>query len=424
MADHARGKDLLLTLLERAQVEHYAGQWVLSNDDFERAERHAEALYTRSISTEALALITNDTGRDYRAEPFELAMIPYYRAFNYLALAQPEEAVVEGRKAGEMLKDTVDVLYRELDSGEKIPDKTLLETNSFLLYFSGLLYENAGLVNDAFIAYRNALTAADRERTAMGVPIPPALGEDLRRTGNALGFSAEVEELRGRFPSLFQDEDPPSGPTAERGTLVVFVETGWVPHKDQITLNLPILTTDHYGDYDRWAKAVAGRTGGYHYSETSVRYWLTLAVPTMVPEAPENSIQGRILWAGRSSPAIVVDRLDRRARLTFEATYPRILTRTIARGLVKFAASEAARHQDENLGLLVNLFGALTERADTRSWLTLPGTILMLRIDLPPGRHTLDLEFRDGSGAIVAGQTLTGIDIAAGRWTILNKRIF
>jgi hypothetical protein len=104
--------------------------------------------------------------------------------------------------------------------------------------------------------------------------------------------------------------------------------------------------------------------------------------------------------------------------------YPKILTRTIVRALIKYTASETARKEDETVGLVINILGALTENADTRSWLTLPGRILLLRMDLPAGDYNINLEFRNASGTIVAGQTLTDVHIQAERWTVLNRRVF
>jgi len=45
-------------------------------------------------------------------------------------------------------------------------------------------------------------------------------------------------------------------------------------------------------------------------------------------------------------------------------------------------------------------------------------------MDLPPGDYDIDLEFRDAGNNIIAGQTLTGVHIEAGRWVVYNRRIF
>ncbi len=83
------GTDRLLQLLQRGHVLHYAGRFDESNATFQQAEDLAGSLYTRSISQAAASLIVNDLAVDYRGKPHELAMVPFYRAFNYLSLGDP-----------------------------------------------------------------------------------------------------------------------------------------------------------------------------------------------------------------------------------------------------------------------------------------------------------------------------------------------
>ena len=97
-------KSNLLYLFERGWILHTAGRWEESNQAFEAAEQRADELFTRSISREALALATTDLALPYRGMPYELQVVQYYRALNYLALGQPQEALVEARKANYLLQ--------------------------------------------------------------------------------------------------------------------------------------------------------------------------------------------------------------------------------------------------------------------------------------------------------------------------------
>jgi len=414
----SKSKDHLLNLLEKAQFEHYAGQWTLSNEDFEEAERLSRDLLTRSLSKEALALISNDRSLDYRAAPWEMAMIPYYRAFNYLALDQPDEALVEARKAGELLKQSVDAILRQ--EGEK-DQKKLPDTNPFLLYFSGMLYEMSGNLNDAFIDYRNALRSYEVDETRE--PVPQALIEDIVRTGTQLGFETEVETLQREYPDLFKALPP--APKASQAHLIVFVESGWIPHREEVRIDLPILESDPVYNLQESALRLADRVSWQPAPGIGVRYWLSLALPRM-SERPSEAIHGRIRIPGddREGSLVPLDNLDARARKTFDAGYPKILLRTIFRALLKYTASEQARKEDQNLGLLFNIAGSLSERADTRSWLTLPCRISMIRMDLPPGDYDFDLEFWNAQGSVVGGETLHQIHIAENSWTFFNRRVF
>ena len=170
--DKMGGKDAMLAALERGLVLHAAGRWQESNDAFAAAERLADELYGTSISESAIALFTNDMARAYLARPFELAMVPYYRAFNYLHLGDREAALVEARKTSQLLARYVDATIGAIDRGDTDAlDRT--RDDPFMLYFSGMLYDWDGELNDAFIAYRNAAVAYQDVAGLLGLQIPP-----------------------------------------------------------------------------------------------------------------------------------------------------------------------------------------------------------------------------------------------------------
>lgn len=85
--------------------------------------------------------------------------------------------------------------------------------------------------------------------------------------------------------------------------------------------------------------------------------------------------------------------------------------RTIARAAAKAIATRAAvkhverRNDDEWVRLGVNLAGllvpVLTERADLRAWETLPGQAHGALVGLPPGEHTVRLEWVGPGGRVV-----------------------
>jgi hypothetical protein len=63
--------------------------------------------------------------------------------------------------------------------------------------------------------------------------------------------------------------------------------------------------------------------------------------------------------------------------------------------------TKEARQHNEAIALLSNVFNVLTERADTRSWLTLPKHIYIARLDVEPGVYDLKVEFLSDYGAVV-----------------------
>ncbi|MHB8078855.1 MAG: COG3014 family protein [Candidatus Krumholzibacteriia bacterium] len=436
LAHDRDGHSALLTWLERGLFLHYAGRWAESNDAFAQAEQLAADLYTKSVSQRVLSLLTSDEAVDYRAEPFELAMVPYYRALNYIDLGDREGALVEARKASLLLRQ-----YTEEDLGrlgELDPDRDksaddLLGNAAFLHYFSGLLYEWDGEDNDAFIAYRNAANAWHAEAGRLHEQAPPWLGDDLARTAGRLGFTAELAEARQALPELFLADSTAAAAAAARvaartgdGDVFVLLELGFAPVKEQREIDLPVLKTDRRDDRVRWARDLRGRRrSDYHYDEAELDYWLRVAVPELVDSPP--AVTGARVSAGVAgghAVAVTVDDIAGRAFAAFHAQEGAMWLRTIARALAKYGTKEQADKAGRVAGLLANLIGAATERADTRSWLTLPDRIAMARLRLPPGRYDLRVDLLDAAGARVRTDTIPQVTVRTGDLAIVSRRAF
>jgi len=427
------GRSLLLYWLERGLFLHYADRWQESNDAFEQAERLAADLYTKSVSQRVLSLLTSDAAVDYRAAPFELAMVPYYRALDYICLGDREGALVEARKAGLLLRQ-----YTEQDLGrlgELDPDRDrssddLLGNDPFLHYFSGLLYEGDGEDNDAFIAYRNAADGWHAEAGRLQAQAPPWLGADLARTAGRLGFTAELAQAREAFPELFPADATASAPAAAPegagGDVVVLLELGFAPVKEQRELNLPVLKTDRRDDRVRWARDLRGRwRPDYRYDEARLDYWLRVAVPELVGSPP--AVTGARVSAGvmgAHAVAVTVDDLEGRAFAAFRAQEGATWLRAIVRALAKYGTKEQADKAGKVAGLLANLLGAATEQADTRGWLTLPNRIAMARLRLPPGRYDLRVDLLDPAGSTLRTDTIPQVTVRTGDLAIVSRRVF
>jgi hypothetical protein len=207
---------------------------------------------------------------------------------------------------------------------------------------------------------------------------------------------------------------------------VVVLESGWVAARDQVMLNVPILDVDRrYSSNDDWAWELVNRaTPGWSSSyDVDIEYWLTVAIPLMGPPVTGNATAVRIGANGLEAASEPADDLSRRAAATFEAERGQMLFRTFLRALVKYAAAKAAENADATAGAVVNLLGVLTERADTRCWLTLPDRLSVARLRLPAGRHDLRIDYLDQRALVVSSEMVT-VDVPAGGFVFLNRRSF
>ena len=401
------GPARLLYLMENGIIAHYRGQYQASNRYFEDAERLSDRLFTRSLSREAASLITNDQVRAYRGEEFELAFINYYRALNYWYLDEPEDALVECRKANLKLdryaaQADYDATYRN---------------DAFIHYMTGLFYEANDELNDAYVSYRNALDAYKTYSEAFGLDAPEALRDDLRRVEEAMGYIEEDEHGA--------TDDPRSG---VEGELIVFTEIGFVPHKIQEEINLPIFKDDvkriSKKRLDGLSRKIAHRYFKRRHARVpEVEYWLRVAVPAYADVMPQTQVV-RVSGAGRQTTTIQAEDLSAIAWQTFQDKRPVVLTRTVARALAKYYASTKAEKKNKLLGFLADVFAAATEAADTRSWVSLPRNVQIGRLVLPAGTHTLTLESLDARGRVIHSGTMSEIHIRPGARTFVNYRTY
>ena len=408
LGEARKGPARLLYLMENGLIAHYRGEYHASNRFFEAAERLSDRLFTRSLSREAASLIINDQVRSYRGEEFELAFINYYRALNYWYLDEPEEALVECRKAN-----------HKLDRYAALADYDATYRNdAFIHYITGLIYEATGELNDAYVSYRNALDAYETYHEAFGLEAPDALGKDFRRVEMALDFVDNPEESVAAT-----DWRSTTG-----GELIVFSEIGFVPHKVQEEISLPIYEGDDFAGkkdgLDRVSRKIAHRHFKPHYAgKSKVKYWLRVALPAYEDVVPRTHTI-RVSAAGRQTTTTLAEDLSAIAWQTFQDKQPAVLARTVARGLVKYSASVKAKKKHKILGFFVNLLSAATEAADTRSWVSLPHNVQIGRLTLPAGTHTLTVESLDCRGRVIETGTISDIQIRPGSRTFVNYRTY
>jgi hypothetical protein len=361
-------KSEVLFNLESGLLSHYGDSFDRSNRHFFQAERKMEELYTKSISTEAAALLTNDNLLPYEGEDFEKVFVNLFLALNFAELGNYEAALVEARK--------VDVKLNQYSRAYE--GKNAYKEDAFIRYIVGLLYEAEGEINDAFISYRKAFEAYRDYERLFATPAPSFLGNDLLRTAAALRFTDEKEE----FERLFGRRYVPL--VEKQASVVVVVHSGKGPIKEEISLQV----------------SIPDSAGTVHTFK--------IALPKFKPR--ERSSRQYNVQVGGVSPTVVstevaqnVTRIAEKAlddRITF------LYLKAGGRAILKFLAAEKAKEEykkkqsDKTANLLfsslIDVAYTASERADIRSWRTLPDKIQVARLDVPAGTHQLILTAGDG----------------------------
>ncbi|HPF71770.1 MAG TPA: hypothetical protein PLQ13_13930, partial [Candidatus Krumholzibacteria bacterium] len=119
------------------------------------------------------------------------------------------------------------------------------------------------------------------------------------------------------------------------------------------------------------------------------------------------------------------ENLSAAARITFDAEKPTIFFKTILRGLAKYLASRGVKKEGGELaGWLATIAGAVTESADTRSWMTLPADVHLVRLTLPAGTYDLKVAMTGRDGRPMGEQTIPAVEVRPGDWTFVSRRVF
>jgi len=398
----AYGKSKFIFYVNNGLLLSILGKYQESNDFFEKAFLFGEDYHINYVR-EAESYVYNPTVEIYRGEDHEHLMVLYYKAINFLKMGKPDEALVECKR--------MDIRLQQLSDKYNSPEK--YKRDAFLHTLMGIIYQSTKDYNNAFIAYRNALDIYETDYAKMFNLTPPQqLKTDLLNTAWWTGFNDEVEYYKTKF-------DMPGYQPSKPGTdLVFFWHDGLCPVKAEWSLNFII----------------------EHQSSNMVVFYnsnVNLAFPFQVDDE-RNRADLRSLEVFRvafprylerplyfnagtlrvGDQSYTLELAEDVSRIAFYSLRKRMV-QEFGKGLLRAALKKAAEHtvkkENETLGAVIGMVNALTEKADTRNWQTLPHSIYYARVPLKPGENSVTLTVNGGEGGksdynftytTVEGQTL------------------
>ncbi len=366
-------EDDALYHLERGMLLRLVGRLRESSLAFDEADRISEDLYTKSVSQEAAALAVSDRLRSYRPPAYERLLARHYQIRNYLEEGDGEGALVEARRCEQLLNELQD------EAGEGpfpwIPAVYL---------GAALAHESAGRADDALRLYRRLF--ADGGEAAR--QLPPWIPSRMHRLARRVGVAPE--ELPVPDPG---GDVPPS--VGDGRTAVIWLERGLIPERAEFRLRVPILESEARLDPVRLGPIATQRALGIHagfgpdLAGLEISYWLEIALPRIDPR-PLAMDPSWVVVQGERRDAAVVAELGRTAGEHLDSEMPSIVLRTLVRALIKYGATRGVEKKTGEIGgILANVLGAASERAETRMWLSLPGRIDVIAIDLGEGDDSL-----------------------------------
>ncbi|MCD4653526.1 hypothetical protein K8T06_06285, partial [bacterium] len=144
----SKGRNRLLYNMEKGIALHLSGNYIASNDAFEKAYIILEE-FSKNYALHALSFLSNPTVTAYAGEDFEKVQIHYYKALNFVLSGNLNDALVECRR----INIKLNILNDRYEAGKK----NHYGSDAFAWNFMGMLYDAVKEYNNAFICYRNAL---------------------------------------------------------------------------------------------------------------------------------------------------------------------------------------------------------------------------------------------------------------------------
>lgn len=378
-----RYKNKSLYLLNKGTLSWMQQDYVSATNYFNEADLFIED-QRKNIGSEALALLLNPATKPYVPEDFENVMVNFYKALSYLEMGNTQEAIVECKRVNEKLYALNDKYPKNY--------KNRYSDDAFAHTLMGLIYDAAGDSNNAFIAYRNAYNIyEDNYLKNFNTPPPIQLKEDLLRTAYQTGLSQEYDFYHSKFNLDFQPLQ------SNEGEVIVIWLNGLGPVKAEWSINfsavngnngyLTMVNNDEgitlpffVGDMDRKTQ-----------NSFSDLDFVRVAFPKYQERTPYFTSASIVV---NDSLQIPLDKGEDINAIAFKSLKDRML-REMANSLLRLATKQAmeniARSQDKNIGTLVSIFNAITEKADTRNWQTLPHSIYYTRLHLKEGENKIIL---------------------------------
>jgi uncharacterized protein len=404
---------------------HYAEMYDSSNVYLIEAEAIFDDLFTKSVTNEAAAVLTNDNVRPYRSKPYELTVLHQLTALNFMAMGKFDEALVETRK--------MQIYFNEWERVGAADKK--YHTDGMFHLFSALAYERAGEADNSLIStYQSAaaykkgpvplaaevegfaydrLTAGDREGDVTELGLKPNNGPNK--------WSAKMGEAEivivgyaGKGPKMVEQNW--SGTLTPGGNL--FIST---PSKTEKGKNVTFTTLSPAFPPSHSGKVKAGVI---HHVKISLPELVTAYSRVDRFSATLNG-GAQVYWSAE------VNDIDKQAAKALTDDFGIIVARTALRAVIRTIASEQIQKTDTGnpgLNLLKNVGTAIAadqmEKADVRMCFMLPQKIIVTRIPVQPGTHSVQMQVHDKTGGVIGRKSFDNIEVKKGEKKVLFNNYF
>ena len=396
-----RNKAKFLYNANKGMVSFIINDQESSNKALEDAFLLAED-YQKNAGENVASFLTNPKRITYKGERHEILLLSYFKAMNHWKNNDLESALIEARR-----------LIRKLNVLQDEGKKDKYNSDGFMLWMVACLFEASGDFNNAYIYYKKAFDSYHSGFGRMaGIATPRQLKLDVIRSAYLSGFDLEAQNLESRTGLKNEPLD------TENGIALLIWHKGLGPVKDENRITFQVLKGA--GGAISFSNQEMGVSFPFYFppnqASSPVRFddlkIITMALPKYVNrnwglKELSAKYQGARLDFEPATNIETIAATDLADRNGKELALG--ISRVAIKQALQYAATKGTEAAVENgkdtkksqqqaalAGSLVNLAFTIantaTEVADTRNWQTLPAGIELLRVSLPPGKQTIQLE--------------------------------
>lgn len=385
--DTAKGESgSLLWSLQQATALQNAGDYADSIRQFDATEAwfkrfDLEADYQQWLN-QVGAVLSNDAALDYRGTVYDAIMVNTYKALDFLALGNDDDARVELNRARDRQRRAGDFFAKEIQAEQSaLYDK---ENSTENVDVGGAVQRAQQLVAnqdnylDAWRLYPDFINPFATWLDGLFLmTVGPAPG-DLNQAADALKATAGMVPKNAVVRQDHDWAEQLASGTLSRSqlpdTVWVLFENGLGPVKRQVQVGLPIVIGDRHG-YTAWA--------GFAYPKLVYRRKAAQALRVS-------------LGAGDWQDTTVLSNMDAVVSTEFAKRLPGVVTRAVISSITKAVLEyQLSRKAGPLAGLLGFAYQVTTLGADTRIWSSLPKSIELAKLERN-GANRLQLSWSGG----------------------------
>ena len=423
----------LLYSLELGMLHHLNGDYKESNNIFEKAK------YIYSMNDYTSTFFNNDTllPSYYLGEDFEMAYTNFFCALNYLKTrrlkGKRDESAVEARQLNNLFNKI------KIDKSNDI-----YKDDPFIRYFMGLVYQNAGYLNDAMVSYKLALTAYANYNIC-DVDVPEDLINNLYTIYCHYDLTTDAKNLIKTYPKAKQLY------TNDNGTLFIINYNGLAPKRVEqiITLSFDLAWDKYYRINNIYRQEVEKEFNVHEISAafpiyqeyynrissfeieaideddttkkySSKSYFVTDLATILEKHLPEPNYRA-VFYSRINRYVLALKEIDN-IREQYEQKKRDILNdRELNKTTKKRLLENLDRETASNIRSIKNSLNTLN-KVDLRSWRSLPQEINMATLSLPKGKYNIIIKYLDKNNNLVeTKQIKTKIRKRKNRFLLTNS---